>query len=85
MRLTLSDAFAAMDANEDGRVTAQEWDQMKKDPWKRDPRRKKKGLRRTNIVDRINMCHYKIDTSIISKQKVAEYLGIPTGKELRKL
>jgi len=32
MRLTLSDAFAAMDANEDGRVTAQEWDQMKKDP-----------------------------------------------------
>lgn len=32
MRLTLEDAFCQMDANEDGRVTAQEWDQMKKDP-----------------------------------------------------
>jgi voltage-gated sodium channel len=32
MRLTLGDAFAAMDNNGDGRVTAQEWELMKVDP-----------------------------------------------------
>lgn len=32
MRVTLTDAFSGMDSNEDGRVTAQEWELMKKNP-----------------------------------------------------